>query len=744
MRKPFGSDDDDDDDMEHSADLLRTQRFSKTDTFGSKDLKATFTRPKPNEMSNMNLKLDTIHDDEDSLNDSDEDLNTKTGRSTSSGTSSQRTPKPKERTFLKSKDGAKPRVPPRRTDYDEDDDRNVFGQSTIKPSPRHHITTLREDEENNQNFMKGFLNEKKRQSPTDFLGTNQKTDFRKNSRQFSTDREIDRKRRDSDNDDDDDEEELSISAKQTKANGFTKSRHSSTTNDRPQSRKNSSKSRDDSDKSDDNDELRRLSDRQDFRNHRSSNHELEQTVPREIDTTANQHQLPSSRPSSASRKEVEPVRRSSYCEEQESIIPPVIHQQSQSRPTSAKSNTTRQQTQSAIDNVTSANMPPLLDPLTSNNEALATALQPSLPPPPPPRPSARLPPRPKQTSTTSGGIHKKPQFKVPSRYKEITSRVDTGRQPASEINLTASIQRALEKELKSQTLPRPQSARARTHSANSDNNTTRQRRRSSSGYEHVKPRVNTNLSINFDELNTSQMHAESSQTIKDGVYLEWLKTKEDQRKENKVLTKRWEEEKTKRIDKSTIERRVQQNLQNLDRWRHEKEEQIRKKKQEELALKQEQEENARQEQLQKRKNAKDGFDNWKQQKDEKNHDKIDEERNKKTEIEKRQEDKQNRILEAAKAFKRWEDKKAQQIKKNQETKKTDREEQLKKLRENEETKFVSAQDAYEKWLNNKEKDGPDDKMNTQRRNSLSTKQQQVPFLPGGAQKNTGKIRHAVW
>jgi len=88
-------------------------------------------------------------------------------------------------------------------------------------------------------------------------------------------------------------------------------------------------------------------------------------------------------------------------------------------------------------------------------------------------------------------------------------------------------------------------------------------------------------------------------------------------------------------------------------------------------------------------------------------------------------------------------KKSKQIKKKDETKKTTQEDQLKKIREEEETKFVSAQEAYEKWLKEKEKYDTEN-INQQRRSSLSAKQQQVPFLPGGSQKNTGKVRHVVW
>ncbi|CAF0789928.1 unnamed protein product [Adineta ricciae] len=740
MRGIRGLDDDDDDELDRSSPLLRTQRFHKTDTFGSKDLKSTLARPKPGNMSNLNLDLGGIYHDERNSNDSDEELDTKTGRSTSSGTSTQRTPKPMERSFLKTKDGDRPKVAQRHIDIN-DDDRDAFGHATMKPSPRpRNITTMREDEENNRKFADGFSNEQRRKSPTDMFNSNPSSDLRRNSRKFSIDRDDDvdeRKHRDSDDE--------STSSKHRKPSSFIKSRHSSTTNDKPQSRKNSTKSRDDSDRSDDDDhDERSHSDRQILKNHRPSTHELEQTVPKDIEATTNQ--LPSSRPGSASKKEVESGRRSSYCEEQETVIPPVVHQQSQSRPSSAKSNTTRQQTQSAIDNVTSANMPHTLDPLTSNNEALAAALQPTLPPTPLPRPSAQLPPRPRPNpnSTTTGSIHKKQQFKIPPRYKEITSRVDTGRTPTSAINLTASIQRALQKELKSQTLPRPQSARTRAHSAtNKSNDTTRQRRRSTSGYENVKPRVNTNLSINFDELNTSQMRAESSQSIKDGVYLEWLKTKEEQRLQDKELTKRWEEDKAKRVDKSQIQRRIEQNMRNLDQWRQEKEEQIRKKKQEEIALKREHEEKRRQQELQKKKDAKDGFENWKQKKDEQSHDKIDQEQNKKAAIEKRQEEKQKQVIEAEKAYDRWNEKKMQQIKRAEEAKKANREEQLKKLNETKETKFVSAQDAYEKWLQDKEKAEIEGKLGTQRRNSLSGKPQ-MPFLPGGGQRNTGKVQHVVW
>lgn len=167
------------------------------------------------------------------------------------------------------------------------------------------------------------------------------------------------------------------------------------------------------------------------------------------------------------------------------------------------------------------------------------------------------------------------------------------------MDLKQSFERAFQKELHSKTLPRPQSARSRTHSASSNNSGSR-RRRSSSAYEHVQPRVNTNRSINFDELDTSRLRNDSSQSIKDAVYLEWLKNKEEKRKEEKEQLKRWEEEKNKLIDKNRVERQVQQNMQNLDRWRQEKEKEIIKKKLEEQKLKREQEEAKKREEADKR------------------------------------------------------------------------------------------------------------------------------------------------
>lgn len=301
---------------------------------------------------------------------------------------------------------------------------------------------------------------------------------------------------------------------------------------------------------------------------------------------------------------MEPGRRSSFIEDRETVIPSTIDQKTPSRPTSAKTHTTRQHTQSAIDDVISANAPHTFDPLTSNNEALADTLRPSDPPVPPPRPSAQLPPRPKQslhsTTTIRSAKDKKTKYKIPRQYQHVGASVDTGRRPTTDNDVKASVAREMRKEMKSLTLTRPQSARIRQMSASSTMSESR-RRRSSSAYENVKPRVNTNLSINFDELNTSQMRAESSQSIKDGVYLEWLKAKEDQRKFDKEELKRQKEEIDKRLNKNQIEGKIRQQVQNLETWRRTKDDELRKKRQEERALIHEAEEKKKQHEEQKKK-----------------------------------------------------------------------------------------------------------------------------------------------
>ena len=80
------------------------------------------------------------------------------------------------------------------------------------------------------------------------------------------------------------------------------------------------------------------------------------------------------------------------------------------------------------------------------------------------------------------------------------------------------------------------------------------------------------------------MRADSSQSIKDGVYFEWLKAKEEQRRFEKDELKRQKEETTKLVDKSQIERKIHQNAQNLMRWRQERDEELKKKKREEKQL----------------------------------------------------------------------------------------------------------------------------------------------------------------
>jgi hypothetical protein len=107
-------------------------------------------------------------------------------------------------------------------------------------------------------------------------------------------------------------------------------------------------------------------------------------------------------------------------------------------------------------------------------------------------------------------------------------------------------------------------------------------------------------------------------------------------------------------------------------------------------------------------------------------------------------EKQKKVLEAEKAYDKWVNKKTTQTQKTEQEKKNIREEELKKIRGNEETKFVEAQEAYEKWLKQKEKYELEENGSTRRRNSTTLKQQPVPFLPGGSQKNTGKVRHEVW
>lgn len=272
MHKILGSDDDDDDDdLKRPSPLLQTQRFTKSGTIGTRDLKTTQIKPKQKEVSSLNINLNRIHDDDDdndSLNDSDDDTNSKTARSTSSATTSQLTPKPKERTFLRN-NTEKPKVKPR-IDID-DDEQNVFGQTTMKPSPRHQILSMREEKERDESFMKGFHAEKKRQSPENLFQTDYKSDSRRNSRKSPHEYE-DKMHNDSDDD--------KYSTKQTKQPSFQKSRHSITDNEKSQSRKNSHRSKDDSDQSDYDEEERfnKQSRRSDHGIQRLSIHDLPQVI----------------------------------------------------------------------------------------------------------------------------------------------------------------------------------------------------------------------------------------------------------------------------------------------------------------------------------------------------------------------------------------------------------------------------------------------------------------------------------
>ena len=253
--------DDDDEDSSRPSPLSQTQRFTKSGNAGSKDLKTTFSKSKYNEVPISKLNLNSVNGD--SLSDSDDDTTSKTGRSTSSATPSQLTPKPRERSFLRGNTD-KPKVQPRH--FDDDDDRNVFGQTTMKPSPRHHISTLREDEERDQSFAHGFRDEKKRKSPTDMFAADSRSRPTVNSRKFHSDQ--------SDSDD-------SLSPKKPgKSNTSQKSPRSPTDNTKPSSRKSSIRSKGESDRSDDEDieNSNRRFTRQDYTKKRSSNHDLVQVI----------------------------------------------------------------------------------------------------------------------------------------------------------------------------------------------------------------------------------------------------------------------------------------------------------------------------------------------------------------------------------------------------------------------------------------------------------------------------------
>lgn len=265
MPRSRDSDDDDDDSSRPSA-LSQPQRFIKSGNAGSKDLKMTVSRSKYNEVPISKLNLNSVNDD--SLSDSEDDTTSKTGRSTSSATPSQLTPKPRERSFLRGSTD-KPKVPPRRNDNydDDDDDRNVFGKTTMKASPRHQISTLREDEERDQSFAQGFRDERKRKSPTDIFTADSRTRPTVNSRKFHSDRS--------------DSGDQSPQSKSGHSNTSPKSPHSPMDYTKPSSRKSSMRSKGESDRSDE-DDIERPNDRftrQDYTKKRSSNHDLAQVNP---------------------------------------------------------------------------------------------------------------------------------------------------------------------------------------------------------------------------------------------------------------------------------------------------------------------------------------------------------------------------------------------------------------------------------------------------------------------------------
>ena len=152
--------------------------------------------------------------------------------------------------------------------------------------------------------------------------------------------------------------------------------------------------------------------------------------------------------------------------------------------------------------------------------------------------------------------------------------------------------------MKTQVFQRPQSARSRTSSA--DSNSSRRRRRRSSAFEHVQPKINTYRSINFQDISHHEAQANSSQSIKEGVYLEWAKAKEDEKKREKEEAMKFKELKSKSVDKTSIERSVYTQAQKLEKWRQEKDEEMRKKRAEKKRLEKEAEEKKKQDENKKR------------------------------------------------------------------------------------------------------------------------------------------------
>ena len=247
--------DSDEDDTDRPSSLLQTSRFTKSGTVGTKDYRMPPTKSKQAEVSNLRIDLHKMNDDDDdSLNDSEDESNAKTGRSTtSSATTSQLTPKPKERSFLRTNTAEKPKTRPR-IDIDEDD-RNVFGQTTIKSSPRYEILSRREEEDRNQSFAKDFRGTPKRKSPTDLFSTGPKSNSRRSSKQSSN--ESDSKH--PSGSDDDDDEDHSLPKQKTKSTGFLKSQKAPSFEEKPHSRRSSHKTPEASDQSDHDESPRRPS-----------------------------------------------------------------------------------------------------------------------------------------------------------------------------------------------------------------------------------------------------------------------------------------------------------------------------------------------------------------------------------------------------------------------------------------------------------------------------------------------------
>ena len=133
----------------------------------------------------------------------------------------------------------------------------------MKSSPRHHVLSLREEEQRDQSFIQGFAHEKKRQSPTDLFSSDQRFDFRRNSRKSPDDH----LRIDSDED---------ISPrKSSKQKDFQKSQHSPTMSEKSHSRRDSHRSKDGTDQSenDDDEQFHKQARRTDFTKHRQSTHD---------------------------------------------------------------------------------------------------------------------------------------------------------------------------------------------------------------------------------------------------------------------------------------------------------------------------------------------------------------------------------------------------------------------------------------------------------------------------------------